>query len=491
LPPVLDRRRFLQASSGLLLGLGLAQVSTLDRARAGAVSPSWLELRRALQGTLLLPGDHGFLEAAVPWNHRFAEIWPAGIARCASTDDVRTSLLWAVSYGMPLVARSGGHSYAGYSTTTGLLIDLSAMNQIAYDSGSGLTHVNGGTRNSDVYAALRRQGRAITHGRCGGVGVAGFVLGGGIGFNMRLRGLACDQLVETEMVTASGEVVHCSDTENADLFWACRGGGGGNFGINTDFTFQTFAVDMMTVYSVTWTSNLESLLPAALDLLPGTTERHGTKLSVINDGTGVSLNLLGQLLGTPTELRSIFAPLYQLAAPSRETVKNVPYWEGQDFLEDADDTPDYSHERSRYVYDPMPAGGSRTILDYMRRWPGTSASAIWKIFLTGDAIAAVPSDATAFVHRTPTMISSIELDWSPQDTIGTVQRNETWLAEFHAAMREYTSDEAYQNFMDEAQNDPLHAYYGANLPRLVEVKRRYDPENVFHFPGSVPLTLGI
>jgi FAD/FMN-containing dehydrogenase len=515
----LDRRQFLKVSAGVVAGLGLAEFPGRGAAgAAGAAAPvravpagAWQELAGALEGPLLRPGALGFAEAARPWNLRFVGILPDGIARCVSAEDVRTAVLWAQAAGVPLVARSGGHSYAGYSQTTGLMIDLSPMNDVEYDAKLGVAHTRGGARNSDLYARLRTVGRAVTHGRCGGVGVAGLVLGGGIGFNMRDKGLLCDQLVETDVVTAAGERLRCNARENADLFWACRGGGGGNFAINTAFTFETFPVDTVTAYQITWTTDVDALLPAMLDLLPTTPARVGCKLSVINNGGGdpggtrarrrdaddaplasaasdLSIELLGQLVGSPSELRNLLAPIYRLASPREEIVRVLPYWEAQDFLSE-DDTPDYSHERSRYVRHPLTADGARTILDYLRRWPGTSSGTNWKIFLAGDAVAAVPADATAFVHRDAVMISSIELDWTPDDTVGTVAANEAWLAEFHAAMAPFTSDESYQNFIDEAQNDYLGAYYGSNLERLVAVKQRYDPRNVFHFPQGIPLAL--
>jgi FAD binding domain/Berberine and berberine like len=488
-----DRRQFLRGSAGLLIGLGVASQSpSIVRARwiDGSVSPApWSDLAGELQGTLLLPVDFGFSDAAEAWNLRFSEIRPAAIALCASAADVATCLLWAQANGVATVARSGGHSYAGYSNTTGLMIKLSGMNQVDYDSGTGMVRLGGGARNADVYSSLRGVGRAVTHGRCEAVGVAGLVLGGGIGFNMRRKGLTCDHLVATDLVTTDGRTLHCSDQENAGLFWACKGGGGGNFGINTSFTFQTFPASDVTVYNITWSSNLESLLPALLNLLPQTTDRLGCKLSVINDGSSLSIELLGQIVGSQSELRSILAPIYALVAPSQEAIMATDYWDGQDFLSE-EGTPEYTHERSRYIYHPVPADGSRTILDFLRHWPGTGASATWKIFLMGGAVDAVARDATAYVHRGASMISSIELDWIETDTVATVAKNQTWLAEFHEAMRPYTSEESYQNFIDEAQNDYLRAYYGDNLGQLVQVKRKYDPLNVLTYQQAIPLAYG-
>src|SRR5262249_20611145 len=237
-------------------------------------------------------------------------------------------------------------------------------------------------------------------------------------------------------------------------------------------------VDTLTVYQITWTADLDDMLAEALELLPSAPDRLGVKLSVVNSGSGLALELLGQLVGTPAELRTLLDPLYRIAAPGQENGRALPYWDGQDFLSE-EGTPEYTHERSRYVFRPVGVEASRVILDLLRSWPGTTASAIWKFFLAGGAITAVPPDATAFVHRKAQMISSIELDWTPADSVGTIARNEQWLAGVHEAMLPLTSDECYQNFIDEAQTDYLHAYYGANLERLVQVKRRHDPLNVF------------
>jgi FAD/FMN-containing dehydrogenase len=147
-----------------------------------ASSASWGDLARSLKGPLLQKEAPGYAKIAAPWNLRFAARLPAGIARCASPEDVRTCLHWAQSNDVPLAIRSGGHSYAGFSTTSGLMIDVSLMNEVGGLDASAV-RLSGGARNANVYAALRPLGRAITHGRCKGVGVAGLVLGGGIGFS--------------------------------------------------------------------------------------------------------------------------------------------------------------------------------------------------------------------------------------------------------------------------------------------------------------------
>lgn len=219
-------------------------------------------------------------------------------------------------------------------------------------------------------------------------------LGGGTGFSQRLHGLTCDQLVETEIVIASGERLVCNGTENADLFWACRGGGGGNFGVNVSLTFQTFPVGDYTVFKLGWTEGVDDLLPGALELLPSMPDRLGCKLQV-EAGKDSALTLQGQLAGTPAELAQLLAPLTRIAKPKDAAISVLPYWLCQELLVEEGD-PEYSHERSRYIFRPMPAEGITTILDYLRRWPGAHDGAEWKMFLAGGAVARVSLEATAF-----------------------------------------------------------------------------------------------
>ena len=141
------------------------------------------------------------------------------------------------------------------------------------------------------------------------------------------------------------------------------------------------------------------------------------------------------------------------------------------------------------MFRPLPAEASATILEHLRSWPGTSESADWKMFLAGGAVANVAPEATAFVHRKASMLTSIDLDWSEGDSAELVAANQAWLDAFHEATRSFASDEGYQNFSDEAETGYLRAYYGANLERLVEIKRKYDPDNLFRFAQSIPLSL--
>lgn len=218
----LGRRRFLAGASALALA-GCRFGSPPDGAYGAETfappgTAAWRHLANSLSGPLLRPHDFDFAKYAAPYNLRYAHVQPRGIAICATSKDVATAILWCRELEVPFVARSGGHSYAGYSTTRGLLIDLSAMRSVYFDPATGTVLIGGGTRNRDLYDALEQRNAAITHGRCPAVGAAGFLLGGGIGFNMRANGLACDQLAASEIVTADGKILVLGPTDNPDLF---------------------------------------------------------------------------------------------------------------------------------------------------------------------------------------------------------------------------------------------------------------------------------
>jgi len=236
----LTRRQFLAKSARLAAGAGFG-LSALGMTSCGGGSSSastsssnnsaWRELARRISGPVLRPGDHGFKATALPNNLRYASILPQGIAKCISANDVAQAILWSQQNDIALITRSGGHSYAGFSTTHGLMIDMTLINQAQFAPSTGIVTIGGGIRNVDLYSALQSAEATITHCRCTGVGGARFLLGGRIGFNMRRYGLACDQVLSSELVTADGQILTLSATENPDLFWACQGGGGGNFGI--------------------------------------------------------------------------------------------------------------------------------------------------------------------------------------------------------------------------------------------------------------------
>jgi FAD/FMN-containing dehydrogenase len=182
----------------------------------------------------------------------------------------------------------------------------------------------------------------------------------------------------------------------------------------------------------------------------------------------------------------LLAPVYAVTRPDDARIDTLPYWDAQEILSEQGD-PEFSHERSRFVKGALSAEAIRTILANLEAWPGTHVAATWKFFLMGGRIDAKRPAEMAFVHRGASMISSIELEWAETDSAETLANNQAWLTGFHDAMERYTTPYCYQNFIDPSQPGYLDAYYGENLPRLREVKRRYDPTDLFRYPQSIPV----
>lgn len=491
----MDRSSFLQRVAGVAIAgaAGGGLLSAIGCSGSSSVTPStrpWAELAKSLSGRLLRPGDQDFAALALPNNLRYANILPAGIALCANAADVSTSILWARAHGIPLIARSGGHSYAGYSMTRGLMIDVRNMDSFHFDPATGIATFGGGARNKDIFAQGRKHGIAVTHGRCENVGVAGLTLGGGVGFNMRSNGLTCDQLTATEIVTADGKIQKLGPSAgDRGLFWACRGAGGGNFGINTSFSFQTFAVGSLIAFDLRWTTNTErvfSALAAALEAAPTSL---GCKISatLVEPGgpDAITVQLLGQFTGTKAELNDILHPVYLISRPASGFVKEDGYWDAQALLSELG-APAYFKERSRFFDQPIADSDAATIFGWLRRWPGTVKTAAFKMFQTGGRVNAVAPGATAFVHRNSRWLSSVALEWERDTADSHVKRSLEWQNGFYEAVVPLAKGGAYQNFIDPSLKDWQTAYYGANLAQLESIKNRVDPTGVFTYPEAIP-----
>jgi FAD/FMN-containing dehydrogenase len=390
-----------------------------------------------------------------------------------------------------MVLRSGRHSYAGCSIVPGLIIHTGRMRGVRH-LGDGVVGVDGGARNGDIYRVLADakgdvggDGLATTLGRCPGVGAGAFLLGGGIGFAMREHGLGCDAVQQIEVALPDGKVVRASPNENDELFWALRGGGGGNLGAALHFTLRAAKAAPMTSFKFVWDSKVEDVFARLAHSLEGAPDRMGTKLTVeaTRRGSGHpnKVQVLGQLRGSQDEMRAILAAAFAVRAPSTSTVQTTPYWQAQKFLSEPG-PPAYYQETSRYCG----ALTDRIVDEVFRRcrtWPGTHAEAVFKMFHVGGRIRTIPAAATAYVHRDAEWLTGTELNWTAKDHPAVVDANLSWQRDFHEACAALMPQGgSYQNFPDPGLANPAAAYYGANLPKLREIKRRIDPDNVFSPP---------
>jgi len=490
------RRRLLRrgASAAVAVGL-LSQAELLAACGGSGPEGRWSELERRLHGELVRPGEPRYAAMSVPFNQRYASVRPAGIAACADVSDVQESIAWAREYEVPVAVRSGGHNYAGWSATEGLLIDVGRMRRVSVDDRSGTATAGPGARNTEVYAGLQPHEMAISAGRCPTVAIGGLVLGGGVGFSTRKLGLTCDSLLETTIVTADGHIRICSETQEPDLFWACRGGGGGNFGVNVSYKFQAQPVGNVAIYDLEWDlRDGESVLAALQEVALAapadfSCRMGGGRAGLPGGGRGpAKVNVLGQLFGSRSELLDLLEPVLRVARPTKKVIAAKSFWAAKDYF--FHNTPsDRFQVKSAFVDEQVPERGIQELLRGVASWPGSENAdgGGFAMFALGGAVASRPATATAYPRRQAKFLLATDSSWSSRDPRRSEGAHLDWVEGFAASMRPYTSRYAYTNFIDRTQGDWARAYYGENLDRLRRVKRRYDSENFFSFGQSVPV----
>lgn len=498
-----SRRNFLVGAgrfAGAAAAVRLLPGSAFAAETGGAYCPppsAWTDLAKAVKGgAVLRPEDPFFADICRPNNLRYGATLPAGIARCGTPQDVQACIKWVKEQAMPFAVRSGGHNYAGFSTTPGLLIDMTLMAGAEPVAGSdGLVRVLGGTLNSFVYKQMERLGRTITHGRCDSVGAAGFLLGGGIGFNMRKFGMASDLLRATELVTADGSHLKADANTESALYWACRGGAGGNFGINTSFTLETRPAEPVTVFNLVWTKDLPKVLKLLLTELAAAPDEFGSKINVTIPNwqercanVPLKLSILGQLHKSNMTLKEIFKSTWELIDKDQSQVKeNVPYWTGQDFLTETT-FPYYYQEKSSFMKAAdIGDEAIAAMFDWAARMPATSMPVSFKFFQVGGAINRVGPTETAYVHRGYDWLFSVEANWwRPTDSALLIEQALEWQQRFYDDVNRRTKAQgAFQNFPDPSLADWQRAYYGENLAKLAQVKKAVDPAMLFTFAQAI------
>ncbi|MGY0792299.1 FAD-binding oxidoreductase [Azospirillum argentinense] len=495
-----SRRTFLVGAGRFAAASALTSVTpfpAIAEPRPHRIAASALkDLAGAVQGGVVLPDDPFFDDYARPNNLRFRTL-PTAIARCASETDVQACVAWVRKHGARFAVRSGGHNYAGFSTTPGLLIDMTPLSTITpLPGGDGLVKVGGGALNGMVYQALERLNRTVTHGRCTTVGAAGFLLGGGIGFNMRMFGMGSDLLQATSIVTADGALhADIQDSgDGSDLFWACRGGAGGNFGINTSFTLRTFPVETVTFFDITWTTDVGEVLHTLLTRLAEAPPEFGSKINITKPARGsgdprLTVSILGQLHKCSTTVEAIIGPVLEKASKTRID-RDIAYWPAQDLLSEFT-YPYFYQEKSSYMRaaDITPESVA-TMIRLAERMPGTSMANAFKFFQVGGKVNATAADATAYVHRGYDWLFSSEVNWwNRKDPKSLVDENLAWQERFYTAVNTATKAMgAFQNFPDPSLKDWSDAYYGGNYGRLRRVKTAYDKDDLFTYrQGIKPL----
>ncbi|NUT54191.1 MAG: FAD-binding protein [Saccharothrix sp.] len=434
----------------------------------------WARLRARLAGELLLPGDDGYDSARLPFNSLFDHHRPAAIARCVRPDDVRRCLEEARRSDIRVAARGGGHSYAAYSTPdAGLVVDLGPMNGVEVRA-DGTAVVGAGARLGDVYAALAAAGRCMPLGNCPSVGIAGFTLGGGLGWLQRTYGLACDWLRAARVVTVDGRLVTASEEHEPELFWALRGGGGGNFGVVTSFEFATVPVpEVLTVFRLRFPAGssadvLGGWQPWSVEL----PEEVSTTCVALPDGsvdvTGCGVGREGPVLAELGRLLDVVG----VDAPIEHG--EVDYPTATAIMTGGQPTRNAFRASSRIADrwdDPAAVADTVRGMD----------SALLIVGALGGAIDRRTPTDTAYPHRgAPTSVEVFGTvgDLPPEQVTREVDQAQSALAELIGAG-------TYINYLDPMQDDWAATAYRHNLRRLRAVARRYDPDRVLRFPQAV------
>jgi len=453
------RREFVAGATALALGGADAF------AAAGLTSGQRRALRDAVRGPVYFPGGHGYNAARQVFNRRFDGVKPPAVVRVRDAADVVAAVKWADRFDVPLVARSGGHSYIGQSTSSrAVVIDLGGMNRVSL---SGTTATLGpGARNLQVYASLAARGRAIPSGSCPTVAVGGLVLGGGVGLAGRAYGLTLDRVRSFDVVTADGRRRRV--TGDDDLMWALRGGGG-HFGIVTAIRLSTVAAPSPSWFRITYPRGSREEALAAWESLNAPRE-----LTSIVTLSSSGASTFGQFLGSESALRRIVAPLSNVAGARLSTGSGTWLALQKRWAGCADGglpaclrfQPTTFDAASVYVSHQLSAAGRAAFA----KAADTGATLICDAY--GGAINEVAAGATAFVHRTARFSVQILSYTNVSTARSRVNAARKLIAPFG-------NGQAYQNYPDLDQPGPLRAYYGINLTRLRRIKHTYDPGGRF------------
>ena len=442
-------------------------------------------------GIVISPDKAGYDAARAIWNVMH-DRRPALIARPQSAQDVAAAVRYARARGLPIAVRGGGHSIPGHSVCDdGIVIDLRALNQVRVDPQARRAKIGGGTLLGEVDRATQEHGLVLPAGVVSHTGAGGLTLGGGVGRLMRRYGLTIDSLLSAEVVTAGGEILRASADEHADLFWALRGGGG-NFGIVTEFEFALHELSELLVLAtfhrleetrtVIERGRREMGDPAARDELlwtsflrrasdvpwmpPEFVGRHGV-MSLV------------EWSGDPGEGRALLARIRAELEPAVSDLSVVPFLFMQTITDDL-----FAHGLRTYIKagfaDDLPDGLIGALLE--RAASIHSPISQVELLALGGAIARVDSSATAFPFRQARWLINIPATW--RDAADD-EREIAWARATFAAVQPYLSEGTYVNFMGDDEDDPAAAAYGRTIERLRQIKAVYDPANVFRLNQNI------
>jgi FAD/FMN-containing dehydrogenase len=477
--------------------VGARELGTGDRSSEEPREPRSLDfgsLRKRFGGRLLLSEDANYDAARRVFNPLFDDRRPRAVIQCTTPSDVQACVAFARTHPvLPIAARSGGHSYAGYSVPeSGLVVDVRAMRNVDVRS-DGTTVVGAGARLFELYSALAAAGRCLPNGTCPSVGVAGITLGGGMGVMARLHGLACDALVAAEIVLSDGTRKMVSSDRDPDLFWALRGGGGGNFGIVTSFTFSAPAAP-----SSVMTFRMQFPAGSAADVLGAWQQwivalpNEAWSNCIVSAGDPAACRVGGSFVGSASVLDGLLDDFVRRVgvAPTKRNASPRGYLEAMRWFGGCSQGP---AERCRLETEGGQIGREAFVASSrMLEAPMSDPSKLTSLLShykgmdllfdsLGGKVAEVDPAATAFPHRSAIGSVQVYKGTTVQARADAVRQ----VGEVQTALASMVGRGAYANYIDPNMSDWAEAAYGANLPRLRRVSRTYDPDRFFSFAQAV------
>ncbi len=449
------------------------------------------EFGNALQGELVLPGDAGYDTGRRVWNGMI-DRHPAMIAYCADAGDVIKSVQFAKTHGLLAAVRSGGHNVAGNSVCDGgIVIDLSRMKGIEVNAASRIVRAQAGLTWGELDRATQAYALATTGGIVSRTGIAGLTLGGGIGWLMRKFGVTCDNLLSVNMVTAEGRLVTASAEKNQDLFWGVRGGGG-NFGIVTEFVYRLHEVGPAVLAGSVYypASKCREVLRFYRDYIATIPDELTTMFAymaaspnpalykLLNGGPVTAIHVC--YTGPMEKGDKVLKPLRQFGPPLLDAIRQMPYVELQSMLDPGAPPYQLNYWKSSHL-----KSLSDEAIDMLARCSAAITSPLSQVHLQhmGGAVQKTGEDEMAFSHRDALCALNIVTKWAePRESEKHIQ----WTRDFEAAMRPFSTGGVYVNFLGEEGEDRVRAAYGpAKYVRLVALKKKYDPTNFFRMNQNI------
>jgi FAD/FMN-containing dehydrogenase len=441
------------------------------------------DLTSRATGRVITPDQAGYDEARTIHNGHI-DRKPALIVRARTTDDVVAALAFARAAGLEVSVRGGGHNVAGRAVTDGgVMISLADMRNVTVDPERSTATAQGGATWADLNTATGQHGLAVTGGLISTTGIAGYTLGGGLGWLMSKYGLAADNLESVELVTASGDVLQVDEASHPDLFWALRGGGG-NFGVATSFTYRVHPVAQIT----------GGLIAHPLDAAPEVLRFYREAAANLSDDASVFAGLVHAPDGSGAKLAALVVfhlgdeqtaerdlePFKSFGSPAVVEVGPMPYPVMNTILDEAYPAGALSYWLSSFV-DELTDAFIDTAVEQFAVTPSPMNAILFEHF--HGAVTRIGVTDTAVPHRQPGWNVLIPTEWTnPAET----DANIAWTRETFAALRPHFASRRWLNYLgDDQAEDAIRDAYGPNYDRLREVKRRYDPDNVFHLNHNI------